>query len=135
VLVDLTFRLAEIGYHQVLWTEDLLAELAHVLVDYKGLPPVNAKKFCAEIQATFPEGEISREIYEHRIALQVGPDPDDHVHSAAAAEGSATILLTANLADFPASDASPCVVRKPDEYYWASSTGHRDSGIVDGLGG
>jgi len=116
-LVDLTFRLAEIGYHEMLWTEDLLAELTRVLVDYKGLPSANAERFCSQIRETFPDGEILRSRYEVRITQQVGPDANDHPHSAAAAAGGATVLLTANVADFPVTDVSPCVARKPDDYY------------------
>jgi len=118
-LVDLTFRLAEVGYHEIVWTEDLLRELARVLVDYKGLPIENAQRFCQQIRDTFPEGEIPRESYEKRIEHQLGPDKDDHAHSAAAAEGGATILLTANVLDFPDGDVTPCVVREPDDYYCA----------------
>lgn len=116
-LVDLTFRLAEVGYHDIVWTEDLLDELTHVLVDHKGLPAKNAERFCEQIRDTFPEGEIPRDAYEHRIAEQSGDDPDDHRHSAAAAEGGATILLTSNVAHFPAADVHPCIVRRPDDYY------------------
>jgi hypothetical protein len=118
-LVDLTFRLAEIGYHEVLWTEDLLREITRVLVDYKGLPAASADRFCQQIRATFPTGEIRREVYEDRVARQIGPDPDDHVHSAAASEGGATILLTSNTSDFPDQDVKPCVVSTPDDYYCA----------------
>ncbi len=116
-LVDLTFRLAEIGYHELMWTEDLLTEVRRILVDYKGLPAENAVRFCTQIRATFPDGEIARSVYEERIGRQSGPDPDDHVHSAAAAEGRATVLLTANLGDFPISDVQPCMARHPDDYY------------------
>ena len=48
-------------------------ELTHVLVDYKGLPRVNAERFCQQIRETFPEGEIPRADYEERIGQQVGP--------------------------------------------------------------
>src|SRR5690242_10572329 len=86
-LVDLTFRLAEVGYHEVLWTDDLLNEVARALVEYKGLSPENAETFCRQIRETFPDGEITRAVYEARIGTRSGDDPDDHVHAAAAAEG------------------------------------------------
>lgn len=99
-LADLTLRLGDIAVHEVLWTEDLLAEVERVLVEHKGLPPEQAAYFCSCIREAFPEGEIERAAYADLILSRTGKDPDDHVHSAAAVGGGATVLISANTRDY-----------------------------------
>ena len=56
--------------------------------------------------------------YQHLIAAMTGPDPDDHVHAAAARGGSADVLLTGNVADFPATDVGrTCRVMRPGQLF------------------
>lgn len=107
-LADLTLRLGDIAIHEVLWTEDLLAEVERVLIEPKGLTPEQAAYFCSCIREAFPEGKIDRSEYEQLIAIQTGKDPDDHVHSAAAVGGDATVLITSNVRDFPLMISARC---------------------------
>ena len=47
-----------------------------------------------------------------------GPDPGDHVHAAAARGVRAEVLLTSNVADFPAADVGPaCRVLHPGDLF------------------
>jgi hypothetical protein len=66
---------------------------------HKSVPVV--ERMCAAIREAFPDGEIPRKAYEHLIDQMPGPDPDDHVHSAAAIGGHANILLTRDAKGFP----------------------------------
>jgi hypothetical protein len=116
-VADLTLRLGDIALHEVLWTEDLLAEVTRILIADKGLAPEAAVYFCDCIRTSFPDGEISRDTYEHLIASRIGPDPDDHVHSAAAVAGRATVLLNADSTGFPAKDVGDARVVEPDRYF------------------
>lgn len=103
-VADLTLRLGDIGLHEVLWSEDLLTEVERVLVERKGLTSEQSAYFCECIREAFPEGEIVRADYADLIATRTGPDPDDHVHSAAAVAGGATVLLSSDASGFPKRD-------------------------------
>lgn len=115
-VADLTLRLADIALNELVWSEDLLAEVEGMLIEHKGLPPDRAAYFCDCIREAFPDGEIQRSAYEHLVGTRTGPDPDDHVHSAAAVGGSATVLLTSNPRDFPHADLEGVRRAKPDSY-------------------
>jgi predicted nucleic acid-binding protein len=127
-VADLTFRLAEIELHTVLWTDDLLDEVQRVLVRRKGLTPAAASYFGDCIRETFPGGHIPRGAYQDLIPLQHGPDPHDHVHAAACAAGGATVLLTSNLRDFSPADLAPTRCLDPDAYF--SGLLHDDPGPI-----
>ena len=115
VLADLALRCVEIGLFDLAWTDESLAEVERVLVEHKGLSAVNAAVFGAQVRATAPAGRIDPASYRHLIAMMTGPDPDDHVHAAAARGGYVDVLLTNNVADFPAVDVGPrCRVLHPD---------------------
>ena len=116
-VADLTLRLGDIAIHEILWTEDLLAEINRVIVDDKGLTTDAADYFCECIRSSFPEGEISRAAYDDLITTRVGPDPDDHVHAVAAVAGGATVLLTSDLSGFPREDVGQIRVLDPDRYF------------------
>jgi PIN domain len=115
-LADLVMRLAELGMFELVWSDHLLAEVERVLVEYKGLPVDRAQYFCDCIRKAFPTGRVPRERYEPLVASRTGPDPDDHVHSAAAAAGGATVLLSADKRGYPPHDVSPARRRDPDAY-------------------
>lgn len=136
-LADLTLRLGDIAIHAVLWSEDLLAEVERVLVTYKGLSSAQAQYFCDCIRETFPEGEIERATYEDLIESRTGTDADDHVHSAAAVGGGATILITANIRDYPQSDLGPVRKLTPDAYFTEALQAFPDQvlAVLDDMGG
>ena len=118
VLADLVLRSVEIGLFDLAWTDESLTEVERVLVERKGLSAANAAVFGAQVRATAPEGRIDPAAYQHLIAAMTGPDPDDHVHAAAARGGSADVLLTGNVADFPAADVGrTCRVMHPGQLF------------------
>jgi hypothetical protein len=46
----------------------------------------------------------------------MGPDPDDHLHSAAAVAGAATVVLSADKRGYPPADIAPARRRDPDAF-------------------
>lgn len=115
-LADLVLRLAEIGMFEFLWSDHLLAEVERVLVDYKGLTGERAIYFCDCIRKAFPKGRVAPEQYLPLVASRSGPDPADHVHSAAAVAGNATIVLSADKKGYPPADIAPARRRDPDAF-------------------
>lgn len=118
-VADLVLRLAEFGLFELLWSDHLLAEVERVLVDNKGLAPDRAAYFCECIRKAFPDGCIASEDYAPLVASRTGPDPDDHVHSAAAVAGRATVMLSADKRGFPPADIAPARRRDPDAFLTA----------------
>lgn len=116
-IADLTLRLADVQVHEVIWSADLLAEVERVLVGDKGLTPDQAAYFCECIRTAFPEGEIAKGDYVELVESRTGPDPDDHVHSAAALAGGATVLLTSDNRGFPKRDLGAVRRVGPDAYF------------------
>jgi hypothetical protein len=118
VLADLVLRSVEIGLFDLAWTDESLAEVERVLVERKGLSAANAAVFGAQVRATAPAGRIDPAAYQDLVAEMTGPDPGDHVHAAAARGGRADVLLTSNVADFPAADVGPtCRVLHPGDLF------------------
>jgi predicted nucleic acid-binding protein len=114
VLADLVLRSVEIGLFDLVWSDESLAEVERVLVERKGLSAASAAVFGAQVRATAPVGRIEPPAYRPLIAAMTGPDPGDHVHAAAARGGRVDVLLTSNVADFPATDVGPaCRVLHP----------------------
>jgi hypothetical protein len=118
-LLDLVLRCDEADLHRVVWTEDLLRELEDVWVREGARTKESARSISDLIRSGFPDGEIVREQYNDLVEAMSGPDPDDHVHAAAAASVAPSVLLTANLVDFPGEDLTPRRVRveHPDDYF------------------
>jgi predicted nucleic acid-binding protein len=115
-LADLVLRLAELGMFELVWSDHLLAEVERVLVEYKGLPVDRARYFCDCIRDAFPSGRIPPERYLPLVGSRTGPDPDDHVHSAAAIAGRANVILSADNRGYPPLDTAPARRRDPDAY-------------------
>lgn len=115
-LADLVLRLAELGMFELLWSDHLLGEVERVLVQYKGLAAEQAAYFCACIRRAFPEGRVAPDEYLSLVASRSGPDPDDHVHSAAAVAGRATVVLSADKKGYPPADIAPARRRDPDAF-------------------
>ena len=115
-LADLVLRLAEFGMYDLLWSDHLLIEVERVLVEHKGLTTERAHYFCECIRTAFPAGRIAPEEYLPLVATRTGPDPDDHVHSAAAVAGNATVVLSADKAGYPVADITPARRRNPDAF-------------------
>jgi hypothetical protein len=117
-LLDLVLRLDEAELHEIVWTEDLLDELARTWVAKGARSAEAAEKVCGDIRAAFVGQDVPRDTYEHLIASMPGDDTDDHAHAAAAVVRAPCVILTKNLKDFPAEPLAGwgVVVREPDEY-------------------
>ena len=55
VLADLVLSSAEYGLFDLVYSDDLIAELSRVLRDIKGLPASNVDVFVRHVTTTFPE--------------------------------------------------------------------------------
>jgi hypothetical protein len=115
-LADLVLRLAELGMYDLVWSDHLLSEVERVLVEAKGLTSERAHYFCECIRTAFPAGRVAPEEYLPLVATRTGPDPDDHVHSAAVVAARATVVLSADKVGFPARDILPARRRNPDDF-------------------
>lgn len=115
-LADLVLRLAKLGMFELLWSDHLLGEVERVLVQHKGLAAKQAAYFCACVRRAFPESRVAPEEYLPLVASRSGPDPDDHVHSAAAVAGRATVVLSADKKGYPPADIAPARRRDPDAF-------------------
>ena len=123
-LLDLIMRLAEVGAHTVVWSDDLLAELEQVWTEGRaaGKRVPNARgaaSAIAGIRRTFPASLVPRSAYEARIDGMPRDDHDDKPHLAAAEAGGATHIVTRDRAGgFPvaALAALGIQVQGPDEY-------------------
>jgi hypothetical protein len=115
-VADLVLRLAEAGMFDLIWSDHLLAEVERVLVDRKGLSLEAASYFCDCVRRAFPDGRVAPELYLPLVASRTGPDPGDHVHSAAAVAGGATVVLSADRRGYPNSDIVPARRRDPDTF-------------------
>ena len=136
-LADLVLRLAELGMYDLLWSDHLLSEVERVLVEYKGLSVERSRYFCECIRTAFPTGRVAPQEYLPLVATRTGPDPDDHIHSAAAVAGKATVMLSADKAGYPAADISPARRRNPDAFLTDLLRRYpRDVvGVIDAMGG
>jgi hypothetical protein len=117
-LLDLMLRLDEAALHEVIWTEDLLTELAEVWVGKGVRSAESALKICDDIRRTFAGQEVPRADYELLIESMPGDDPDDWPHAAAAVARAPATLVTTNTADFPMDALAEfgVRVRTPDDY-------------------
>ena len=133
-LLDLVLRLDEAELHEIVWTDDLLDELAGKWVGKGARSPEAAVKVCDDIRAAFAGQDVARDDYEHLIGSMPGKDPDDHVHAAAAVVRAPCVILTRNVKDFPAEPlaARGVTVCEPDEYLIELFDQHPDElvGIV-----
>lgn len=133
-LLDLVLRLDEAELHEIVWTEDLLDELARTWVAKGARSAEAAEKICGDIRAAFVGQDVPRDTYEHLIASMPGDDMDDHAHAAAAVVRAPCVILTRNLKDFPAEPLAGwgVTVREPDEYLIAMFDQYPDElvGIV-----
>lgn len=100
-MCDLLLHCAEEHLFEIMWTEDLLAELIEVIPRTGRKSVAAVRGLCAAIREVFPEGEVRRSDYERFVTEMPGKDPDDWVHSAAAIAGGAHVLLTRDTAGFP----------------------------------
>lgn len=117
-VMDLFLALTETGLHQVLWTDELLAEWERVIVREHQRGATSAASITAAIREAFHDLRIDPTTYRHLIETMPGPDQDDHVHSAAAAAAQVDALVTNDVQGFPVAPLAQLGVRvvDPDTY-------------------
>jgi predicted nucleic acid-binding protein len=135
-LADLVLRLAELGMFEIVWSDHLLVEVERVLVERKGLPVQGARYFCECIRQAFSAGRVAPEEDLPLVPSRTGPDPDDHVHSAAAVAGGATVVLSADKTGYPVTDIAPARRRNPDAFLADLLRRHPEDvlGVIDAMG-
>ena len=117
-VMDLFLALAEDRAHRVLWTDELLDEWERVIVREQHRTRASAAAVTAAIREFFDDTRIDPSTYRDRVGDMPGPDPDDHVHSAAALAANATELITWDISGFPADELAKLGLRviDPDTY-------------------
>jgi predicted nucleic acid-binding protein len=117
-VMDLFLALTEDAVHNVVWTDELLAEWERVIVRERRGTPETAASVTAAVREFFADGRIDPVAYAQLIDQMPGDDPDDHPHMAAAVAAGVDALVTANTADFPAGPLAELGVRvvDPDTY-------------------
>ena len=126
-LMDFMLALAEDEIHEVLWSEHLLAEWERVIVRENHRTADAAAKIANDIRRFFPDGEVPASAYIDLVNTMPGDDQDDHFHMAAAVAGRATVLVTSNLADFPARPLLEMGLRVVAPRYLPSGAARRPS--------
>lgn len=100
-LRDLLIRLAIAGLYQARWSEQILDECFESLVEDRfDLSEEQLARTRRLMTTALPDAMVSG--YEALAEQQDLPDPDDRHVLAAAVTANATLLVTANLDDFPA---------------------------------
>ncbi len=116
-LRDLLLRLALAGLVTPRWTEQILDEMtAALLRNHDHLDAANLQRTRALMCDAIPDCLV--EGFEHRIPELELPDPNDRHVLAAAIHAEGAQIVTANLADFPASALEPHGITAvhPDEF-------------------
>jgi predicted nucleic acid-binding protein len=107
IVRDTLLLAAEKGAYQLRWTDEILAELRRNLIQDRVAPAARVDKMLVDLASFFDDGRVSG--YErHLPALR--NDPEDRHVVAAALEGGAELIVTANLKDF-APETMPGSVR------------------------
>lgn len=116
-LRDLLVRLAITGCVRARWSERILDEtFLAIRTKRADLDPVALARTRRLLATAVRDASV--EGYEPRMAGLELPDPDDRHVLAAALHGGATVIVTFNLADFPAATLSTHGIeaRHPDDF-------------------
>jgi hypothetical protein len=103
-LINLIMRTHEARIIDVVWSDDLMIELRRIFVERRQMSEAKADHVVDQVRRWSPSGRIARAMYADLVPRMTGPDPTDHVHSAAARAGRVDVLLTNNIRDFPRRD-------------------------------
>ncbi|GGX67848.1 hypothetical protein GCM10007385_41320 [Tateyamaria omphalii] len=101
---NMLLSLAEAGLFRPRWSARILLETQKAISQItKGATDGSRQRLA--IEAAFPEALVTGyEVFESKLEL---PDPDDNHVLAAAISTSASVIVTDNLADFPAEVLAP----------------------------
>lgn len=114
-LRDTLLRAADRDMYRVVWSNEILSEVARTLVEVLEKDPERVGHLLAEMVKAFPDALVTG--YEHLIEAMTVDAGDRHV-AAAAVLGDAQVLVTINLRDFPQAslDRYNIQVQSPDEF-------------------
>lgn len=113
-LADTLLRVAEKGLYRPLWSDRILGEAQEAIEEIH--PGIDIAKRFTSMREAFGDALITGwDEIEPRIPL---PDRDDWHVVATAIRGGADAIITANLADFPATALGPLGLEAihPDEF-------------------
>ncbi len=96
---DVLLTLAYAGLYRPLWTNTITDEWRRNLIAAKPHLEPNLRDTVETMERAFPEAIVGG--YEDLIPSFDLPDPDDRHVLAAAVKGSASLIVTENLGDFP----------------------------------
>ncbi|HXF71291.1 MAG TPA: PIN domain-containing protein [Actinomycetota bacterium] len=101
LLRDTLLRVASQGLYRPLWTAEILRELSQQIpAAYPDRPP-DIDRTIGFMRVAFPDAEVVG--YDDLVPTIEIPDAKDRHVVAAALRGGADLIVTRNLADFPAS--------------------------------
>lgn len=114
-IADLLLRLAHEKTYRPLWSSDILKETERTLVTKLGMPPEKVHRRLQRMRQHFLDAEV--EGYEDLIEAMTCDEKDRHV-LATAVRANASVIVTANVKDFPASSVEPYDINvlSPDEF-------------------
>jgi predicted nucleic acid-binding protein len=117
-VMDLMLALTENEVHELVWSDFLLDEWERVIVREGKRTPESAAKLAAVVREFFGEFHIAEDTYAHLVDGAPSSDLDDRRHIAAALASGADVIVTNNLADFPAERLNALGLRvlTPDMY-------------------
>lgn len=116
-LADTLLRLAEAGLYRPLWSDRVLDEMVDAIgMIHPELASGLARSRADAMQASFEDACVTD--WEELVAGISLPDPDDRHVVAAALQGRADMVVTANVRDFPSEVPEPMglEVQHPDEF-------------------
>ena len=116
-VADIVMEVACSGLYRALWSDDINDEwVRNVMRDRPDLPASVIERRRANMELALPQARVVG--YEHLVAGLALPDPTDHHVLAAAIVGRADVIVTYNLADFPAAMLEPFGIeaQHPDEF-------------------
>jgi len=114
-LYDTLLRLAEAGLFVPAWSEQILEETLRALITKLGIAPASANRRITLMKKAF-DGAMAQG-FEETIPLMTNDPKDRHVLAAAVHYG-ASVIVTANTADFPEPSTSPYEIEviHPDDF-------------------
>jgi predicted nucleic acid-binding protein len=114
---DLIVRLAQAGLIQARWTAEIHDEwMRNVLTNHPNLTRARLERTRSLMDAAVRDCLVKD--YTDLVDSLTLPDPDDRHVLAAAIRGSADVIVTYNLGDFPANALTPFGIeaQHPDEF-------------------
>lgn len=126
VLRDTLLTLAEDELFEPLWSTQILAEVRRTVVARRGVPPEVIDRTLALMARAFADACVTG--WESLVADLDLPDPDDRHVLAAAIAAQASVIVTANLRDFPAHtlDLHGVSAVHPDAFLLGLATAHSE---------